>query len=208
MDIIKIQKVLNSAALALEEAADKFNVSYHNHPGPTQSMPEGSIRRQHAKADKEILHTKANEMTEEAHKVRAFITELSSAPTLFSSGNFILHSGQKSKFKIDCDALTDNDWATLASIAVKQLRPFHSVIGVPTGGLKFAEALKRYTTPGYPDLLIADDVLTTGDSLISWSSKTWMRMREGPYQGVVAFARGPCPKWITPIFNLHQSLRD
>lgn len=36
---------------------------------------------------------------------------------LFKNGNFTLHSGAQSNYKIDCDALTDKDLETLALIA-------------------------------------------------------------------------------------------
>jgi hypothetical protein len=45
---------------------------------------------------------------------------------LFQLGDFHLHSGQKSKYKINCDALTDEDWRTLAMMLVERL-PLFSV---------------------------------------------------------------------------------
>ena len=110
---------------------------------------------------------------------------------LFQSGNFILHSGKKSRYKIDCDALTLADWDTLALMAVERLTPFGSVVGVPRGGILFAAALQKYVTQG--PRLIADDVLTTGKSMQE------MKVNRGDI-GVVVFARGDCPNWITPIF--------
>ena len=62
---------------------------------------------------------------------------------LFQSGQFKLHSGGESSLKIDCNALTDEDWATVARVVAQQI-PFRYAIGVPTGGLKFAEALNKY----------------------------------------------------------------
>jgi hypothetical protein len=122
--------------------------------------------------------------------------EAAQRAALFQRGQFTLHSGATSDFKIDCDALTDEDWAALAQEAAKVLPPFGVVIGVPTGGIKFAAALEAYKAEGAERVLIADDVLTTGRSMeekrSGWAVETI---------GVVAFARGPVPDWITPLFT-------
>ncbi len=54
---------------------------------------------------------------------------------LFIRQNFILHSGKPSDFKIECDALTDDDWECLAYLIAKRVS-FSSVVGVPNGGSK------------------------------------------------------------------------
>lgn len=114
---------------------------------------------------------------------------------LFRLGAFTLASGGTTRFKIDCDALTAEDWEALAALAADCLPPFGAVEGVPTGGLAFADALRPYATGG--PLLIADDVLTTGSSMerLRGSRETI---------GVVAFSRAPywapTPRWITPLF--------
>jgi hypothetical protein len=111
---------------------------------------------------------------------------------LFRLGDFTLHSGANASWKIDCDALTDADLACLAKMAAELLPPFGSVEGVPTGGLRFAAALRPYATFGPP--LVADDVLTTGNSMEA------QRRGRPDALGVVIFARGPCPPWVTPLF--------
>lgn len=55
--------------------------------------------------------------------------------SLFKLGDFELHSGQRSNWKIDCDALTPADWRALAKMIVDRLAPFGAVEGVPRGGL-------------------------------------------------------------------------
>ena len=131
--------------------------------------------------------------------------------TLFELGDFTLHSGAKATYKIECDALTDEDWAGLAhmvSLRTKQIAMMCSagegtginrVHGVPRGGVKFAEALQKYagdTETGVD--LIVDDVLTTGNSMeeakrnLGWSNA----------HGVVVFARDYCPSWVQPIFSM------
>lgn len=113
---------------------------------------------------------------------------------LFQLGDFRLHSGGDSRFKIECDALREDDWAALAYMAARRLPAYGSVEGVPTGGERFADALALYATEGGV-LLIADDVLTTGASMA--------RHRAGrEARGVVAFARGLAPDWVTPIFRM------
>jgi len=83
---------------------------------------------------------------------------------LFQLGDFTLHSKKHSAFKIECDALTSEDWRTLAYLVLAQTGPFERVEGVPNGGLKLAGFLRSYC--GYTGgLLIVDDVLTTGQSM-------------------------------------------
>lgn len=112
---------------------------------------------------------------------------------LFQLGDFTLRSGVKSGWKIECDALTPEDWAALALMAVGVLPPFGHVEGVPRGGLPFGDALYKHVTHGCSTLLIAEDVVTTGGSL--------ERHRAGREAiGVVVFCRGVCPEWVTPLF--------
>lgn len=116
---------------------------------------------------------------------------------LFEKKKWIMHSGEESNFKIECDALTLADWDTIAYLIAKRVS-FVNAIGVPQGGLKFAEALKKHKSSG--PLLIVDDVLTTGRSMA--------KMQAHYYQyniiGIVLFARGRCPDWITPIFQMNE----
>lgn len=155
---------------------------------------------------------------EEAHKkhprmskIRAALTEQDTQTAsileaeragLFQLGGFTLHSGAKSNWKIDCDALTDKDWEALAYMIYEKLGEprFRKVIGIPTGGLKLANALERYRFPSpkpkYP-ILIVDDVLTTGNSMEEMKAKT-----KGEVIGAVVFARDECPDWVVPLFGM------
>lgn len=116
---------------------------------------------------------------------------------LFQHGGFTLNSGMQSILKIECDALTREDWRTLALLTSNRIK-FSSVVGVPRGGLVFADELMSYCSneSGLP-CLIVDDVLTTGGSMAKVRQEI-----EGPTIGVVVFARGPCPAWIKPIFQM------
>lgn len=48
---------------------------------------------------------------------------------LFQTGNFKLHSGKTSNFKIECDALTDEDLETFAKLISEEFN-FCATIGV------------------------------------------------------------------------------
>lgn len=123
-----------------------------------------------------------------------------SARSLFNSGTFRLHSGGESSFKIDCDALTDEDLAALALQVARRWR-FRSVYGVPRGGTRFAEALKPYALPCVElPRLIVDDVFTTGQSMNAARNSPWSTRNDDI--GVVIFARQPTPDWIYSIFQL------
>lgn len=103
-----------------------------------------------------------------------------------------------SSFKIECGALTDEDWITLAWFIVERAAPFSSVFGVPRGGLKLAAALEPYAARGGHPRLIVDDVFTTGQTLEKWTlpgDKVW-----------VIFARETPPKHINALFWMPSRL--
>ena len=83
---------------------------------------------------------------------------------LFQLGNFVSHAGKELEWKIECDALTDEDWECLAKMISERCQ-FGSVYGIPRGGVKLANALEKYTTPNNPYRLVVDDVYTTGKSM-------------------------------------------
>jgi hypoxanthine phosphoribosyltransferase len=120
--------------------------------------------------------------------------------SLFQTGVVKLHAGGYSNFKIDCDALTDQDIGAIAMQLTLRLPRFAEVEGVPGGGLRLAEAMKHYVTPFQPirvqPLLIVDDVFTTGASM-----EEHRDFRTGVI-GAVIFARAETPVWITPLFRM------
>lgn len=118
--------------------------------------------------------------------------------SIFKKMAFTSHSGVDLDWKIDCDGLTNRDLDTLAYIVSCNF-VFNDVIGVLTGGIRFANALKKYIckTALYP--LIVDDVLTTGKSMEEEYEKI-----NSPAIGIVIFSRTiNCAAWIHPIFILN-----
>lgn len=125
---------------------------------------------------------------------------------LFQLGDFTLASGEKSNFKIECDVFSADDWEALAAMAVELLPPFHYVAGVPRGGTPFANAMNKYRTKAFIGItyLYCEDVVTTGGSLQSFRALQWPHGEPNGVNivGVCVFARGECPDWVTPLFQM------
>lgn len=126
--------------------------------------------------------------------------------TLFQLGDFTLHSGGKSFWKIDCDALTDEDLDCLARLITEKLE-FDDMYAIPKGGVRLCEAIIKYNPcvkSGDKTLLIVDDVLTTcktmNEACIGWADYF------DKIIGVVIFALGRCPDWVHPIFQLKMEV--
>lgn len=117
--------------------------------------------------------------------------------SLFVNTEFTAHAGRQLKFKIECDALTDEDIGTLAAIIARNYT-FRRVCGVPRGGLRLAQALEKYVSPEGLTLIV-DDVLTSGMSM-----EKAREDYEDETLGVVIFARGPCPSWVQAVFQLSE----
>lgn len=118
-------------------------------------------------------------------------------------GDFTLHSGAKSTFKIDCDALTDGEISTIASLIAERVEPFSLVHGVPRGGLRIAAALEKYVIPTAKNILLVDDVFTTGRSM----EEAYVALEETgrPIQGAVIFSRTRhVPAYIIPLFTMWE----
>lgn len=129
---------------------------------------------------------------------------------LFQLCDFILASGARCLWRIECDAITPAGWEALALMAAERLPPFGSVYGVPRGGLPFAEAMKPHRTPGCRRALVCEDVVTTGGSI----SRFVQVMKDDPQElfpwcvGVCVFARGTCPKWVIPLFQMAEVWKE
>lgn len=122
---------------------------------------------------------------------------------LFERGKFTSNAGLTLDFKIDCDALSDEDIETLAEVIGKGMG-FSKAISVPRGGDRLTAALEKYEDISYDTILIVDDVLTTGGSM-ERVKKQVMHDFSDEYDeivGIVIFARGECPDWIETVFQL------
>lgn len=121
---------------------------------------------------------------------------------IFIKKDFVSHSGLNLQWKIDCDALSDEDIETCAWMIAQKVKFFGSVIGIPTGGLRLATALQRYILPHVDDvILIVDDVLTTGKSMEKEFDIIWKKYPQSIIVGAVIFARSIPQTWITPLFQ-------
>ena len=122
---------------------------------------------------------------------------------LFEKKEHFMHSGGFSNFKIECDALTDEDIETLAYL-ISQKFDFSRVNEVASSHKpQLGIALQKYINPDSKNFLIVDDVLTTGASMEDARYSTWAIYPSGTKViGVVIFARGEPPEWVTPIFRM------
>lgn len=117
---------------------------------------------------------------------------------LFALHEFRTGAGLPVWWKVECDALTGADWDTLASLARVLVPEFGAVESIPRGGDALALRLAPFASAG--PVLIVDDVLTTGGSMIK------KRAGRESVIGLVAFARGPCPDWVTPILSVNPTV--
>jgi hypothetical protein len=113
--------------------------------------------------------------------------------------NIELHSNQKSNFKIECDALTNEDIDCAAYMLSRLVGPYRAVSGVPRGGLRLAEAMAKFTVDDGIQLIV-DDVFTTGTSIKNFSSQ----ITNGYWKAAVIFSRGDSPSWLTSLFSLNS----
>ena len=122
-----------------------------------------------------------------------------SRKTLFELGEFTSHSGLTLPFKIDCDALTDEDINCIA-ILIAAKTCFGAVEGIPRGGIRLADSLEEWATPETSStVLIVDDVLTTGASMEQWKAK---QPNPDAVVGWVIFARTKPPEWVNAVFEM------
>ena len=94
---------------------------------------------------------------------------------LFQDGDFISHAGLPLQWKLECDAISDDEWRCIAKMIMEhQTTPFSKAIGIPRGGLKMAKARNEYASGNEKDLpLICDDVFTTGTSMMDFMKENF-----------------------------------
>lgn len=114
--------------------------------------------------------------------------------SLFKLGNFILSSGERTDWVIDCNALSDGDIKAMVSIAIGILPPFGSVVATTHGDMRFVQELSHHSQDG-GRLLIAQDVITNGNSM--------EEARDGRDAiGICMFARQKPPSWVKAVWRL------
>ena len=124
---------------------------------------------------------------------------------LFKSGDFKSHSGLDLSWKIECDALSDSEWFTIKKMIMEYSPPFREAVGIPEGGIKLGGLLNEHATGNEEDpVCIVDDVLTTGESMEYFLSQYQRNRRLMPFMAIgwVVFARGPCPHWVSALFQM------
>ena len=125
---------------------------------------------------------------------------------LFQQQDFIGHSGKPLTWKIECDAIQDVEWATIAHMIQElERRPFGEVVGIPRGGLKLSGPLEQYATGRDEDpLLIVDDVMTTGGSFTEFAEQYFRNRPYREFFGWCVFNRGSdtAPAWVTSLFTM------
>ena len=121
---------------------------------------------------------------------------------LFQSVDFKSHAGLDLSWKIEMDALEDEEWVTISQMILELSQPFREAIGVPRGGTRLGKLLNQYGTGNLQDpILIVDDVLTTGGSMEEFKRKRVFR-NPTKYIGWVVFARGFPPQWCRALFQM------
>jgi len=126
---------------------------------------------------------------------------------LFQGEYVWLHSHEATDFKIDCDALTDDDLVSLAKIISRKIS-FGRVYGIPRGGERLVKALEKYKSPYKNTILVVDDVLTTGSSFRQFRRQLEKELditQDIPEViGICIFCRRPenKPDWVMSVFDM------
>ena len=124
--------------------------------------------------------------------------------TLFKQGAFTSHSGLRLPYKINCDALTDDDIDCIAEYIASKT-DFGVVQGIPRGGCRLAKALEKYAVWESPfQILIVDDVLTTATSMNAAKDDQPVQVHPSDIIGWIIFARGELPDWVRAVFTIHE----
>ena len=126
---------------------------------------------------------------------------------LFEVGDFVSHAGKELPWKIECDAIRPEWWDALARMVMDyQDRPFYKAVGIPRGGVPFAQAMNKYASGDPNDqIMICDDVFTTGTSFKDFIRENFPEWTMGQGYRWVVFARQPCyehPHHVRALFTM------
>ena len=125
---------------------------------------------------------------------------------LFVEEDFKSHAGLDLHWKIEMDALDEEEWKCIARMIMEyQTTPFQAAIGIPRGGLKLSGYLNEYSSQTNRDpYLIVDDVLTTGGSMEEYKKEYFTNKDKERKDtiGWVVFSRKQPAKWIKTLFQM------
>ena len=125
----------------------------------------------------------------------------------FLSGDYSVHLGRITPWRIDPSQFDDGDWDCFAQMVVERYPNFERVVGVSQYGVKLESHLTQHATHG--GLLIVDDVLhpqTINDMRLYF--RTREKYVNHQIQGFVIFARVPCPRWVRALWQLDVRVND
>lgn len=120
---------------------------------------------------------------------------------LFQKIDFISHAGLPLTWKLECDAISKDEWIALAHIIREyEKQDWHKAVGIPRGGVPLGEALNKYSTGDPKDpVLVVDDVYTTGKSFKDYVKENY------PNDNVIqwaVFARKPTEDGVKALFTM------
>jgi orotate phosphoribosyltransferase-like protein len=120
---------------------------------------------------------------------------------LFQDVDIIGHAGGRLTWKIECDALSRDEWITLAKmLLIYERRPFRQAVGIPTGASILGNILDKFATGNPKDpVLVVDDVYTTGTSFKEFKAEKYPD--EHIIQWVI-FARKPTTNDVNALFTM------
>ena len=120
---------------------------------------------------------------------------------LFQDVDIIGHAGGKLTWKIECDALSTDEWRVLANLILHyEKRPFRVAIGIPTGATELGNILNQYATgETQHTVLVVDDVYTTGTSFREFKEANY---KDEHIIQWVCFARKPTSPDINALFTM------
>jgi hypothetical protein len=126
--------------------------------------------------------------------------------SLLQHGNFKLHAGGDSWWRIDCDDMSDAELGIIARMIAEHHGPFNGVVcpksHYGSAAPRLVAALEQYKTNLYsPTFILVDDVLTTGSSMEALRQFIIAGRVGISAKGYVIFARDECPDWVTPVFQ-------
>ena len=126
---------------------------------------------------------------------------------LFQSIDFKSHSGLDLNWRIECDALSDDEWFTISKMIMELTPPFQQAVGIPEGGVKLGKLLNEHATGNEKDpICIVDDVLTTGKSMKHFLKQHYQHKFWPTTIGWVVFARIQTPNWVRALFQMPRGV--